>query len=415
MQGIGPDSGPLRIVALATPLAGKIGLVHCPGRCGVDASGRQWSRSLDEDMAAIRAWGARIVVTAIGAAEMEHLGVSVLPRAVSDSGAAWVHLPIPDFGTPDAATLQGWRYQSPRLVACLAEGGNVLIHCAAGFGRTGTLAALLLIDLGVPPAEAVDRVRAARPGSIETREQEAFVTAYGQPHPRLPVTVWSWDLDADFPSDEAAEALLSAGEIARSRRLATSVFRRRFVAGRARLRSLLGQHLGIAPEAVLFAEGEFGKPSVVQAPGLQFSLSHSENRAMLALSDTLVVGADIERVREIAVLDLARRYFHRNEVAVVESMPDRDSRLRAFYATWVLKEAVVKALGTGLSIPLDSFEVSIAVSPPVMAIAPEGTPPAWFLWLETGDYCRAVVAPLDDEGQGGEGQGGGVGLIHRTI
>ena len=356
-------------------------------------------------MAAIGAWGARIVVTAIGAAEMEQLGVAALPRAVSDSGAAWIHLPIPDFGTPDAATLQGWRDQSPRLVACLAAGGNVLIHCAAGFGRTGMLAAMLLIDLGVPPPEAIDRVRAARPGSIETREQEAFVRAYGQPQPSHRVTVWSWDLDADVLSHEAGEALLSDDEKARSRRLATSQFRRRFVAGRARLRSLLGQHLGIAPEAVVFVEGEFGKPSVVQAPSLHFSLSHSEDKAMLALSDTLMVGADIERVREIAGLDLARRNFHRNEVAAIESMPDHESRRRAFFSTWVLKEAVVKSLGTGLSVPLDSFEVSIAASPPAMVQAPEGAPPAWWLWLETGDYCRALVGPSD----------GGVGLIHRTI
>jgi 4'-phosphopantetheinyl transferase len=157
---------------------------------------------------------------------------------------------------------------------------------------------------------------------------------------------------------------------------------------------LLGQHLGLDPTAVVFVLNAYGKPSVAQAPSMHFSLSHSEDRALLAVSDTLVVGADLEQVRPLDHLELARRNFHTDEVAAIESQRTESAQRQAFFRIWTLKEAVLKALGMGLSLPLDSFAVSIATSPPTMLVSPEASPPAW--WLQqttTGDYCRALVAP----------------------
>ena len=220
-----------------------------------------------------------------------------------------------------------------------------------------------------------------------------------------PILVWTWNLDTDPLSGEAGDALLSEDEKARCRRLVSSRLRRRFVAGRARLRSLLAEHLGRDPRLLEFVQNEYGKPRLAQAPSVHFSLSHSEDLAFLAVSDTLEVGADIEQVRPINHLDLARRYFHPNETAAIERPPDADDQLRNFFHIWTLKEAVVKALGKGLSIPLDTFEVSIARSPPVLALAPEGAPRAWWLHATTGAYCRALAVPggLDME------------LIQRTV
>ena len=220
-----------------------------------------------------------------------------------------------------------------------------------------------------------------------------------------PVLVWTWNLDTDPLSGDAGEALLSEDEKARSRRLVSSQLRRRFVAGRARLRSLLAEHLGRDPRLLEFVQNEYGKPRLAQLPAAHFSLSHSEELAFLAVSDTLEVGADIERIREIDHLDLARRYFHPNETAVIERPADPDDRLRTFFHIWTLKEAVVKALGKGLSIPLDTFEVSIATSPPVLVLTPEGAPQPWWLHATTGAYCRALAVP----------GGVDVTLIHRTV
>jgi 4'-phosphopantetheinyl transferase len=220
------------------------------------------------------------------------------------------------------------------------------------------------------------------------------------------ILVWSWCLDSHPLSGEAGEALLSVDEKARCQSFVGSPNQRRFVAGRAGLRSLLGGYLGLDPRALVFVKNAFGKPSLSREPSLQFSLSHSGDQALLAVSDTLSVGADIECVRALDHLDLAKRYFRTNEVAAIESLPHRNEQVQAFYRIWTLKEAVVKALGKGLSIPLESFEVSIT-TPPAMAVSPEGAPDAWWLYsmTPTEGYCGALAAPA----------GGDVELIQRTF
>ena len=215
------------------------------------------------------------------------------------------------------------------------------------------------------------------------------------------VVVWSWNLETDTLSFEAAEALLSDDEKARGRRFVTASLRHRFVAGRARLRSLLGEHLGLDPRGLVFVQNEFGKPRLADHPSVHFSLSHSGDQAVLAVSEQREIGIDIERVRPIDHLDLARRYFHPNEVAAIEGAGDQ---LLAFFRIWTLKEAIVKAIGKGLSIELDTFDVSIATSPPAMVLAPEGAPRAWWLHQTTGGYCRALAV-----------RGGEVGLIQRAV
>jgi 4'-phosphopantetheinyl transferase len=217
------------------------------------------------------------------------------------------------------------------------------------------------------------------------------------------IAVWSWSLDAD---PTPGEAVLSEDEKARGRSFVAALHRRRFVAARTGLRMALGQHLGLDPAAVVFALNEYGKPRVVQAPSVHFSLSHSGDEALLALSDTLVIGADLERVRSLEHLDLARRNFHPSEVVAIESQPDEREQRLAFFRIWTLKEAVVKALGVGLSMPLDSFAVSIATSPPTMSLPPGDASEVWWLQQQvTGDYCRALVAP----------SGVDVELIQRTM
>jgi 4'-phosphopantetheinyl transferase len=224
-------------------------------------------------------------------------------------------------------------------------------------------------------------------------------------HRRSEILVWAWNLDAGSGLGTADEALLSEDERARCRRLATPQLRHRFTTGRAHLRLLLGEHLGLDPRTLVFEQNAFGKPRLAHHPSLHFSLSHSADRAVLAVSEQLEPGVDIERVRPLDHLDLARRYFHPNESAAIAGLSQRDDQLQAFFSTWTLKEAIVKALGIGLSIELDTFEVSIATSPPTLVIAPESAPRAWWLHLATGDYCRALAAPA----------GGDVGLIQRTV
>jgi ADP-ribosyl-[dinitrogen reductase] hydrolase len=134
-----------------------------------------WDRDLSLDLDAVRDWGAAAVVTLVEPKELvvlrvEHLGEEVLRRRM-----LWFHLPIIDVSTPDEGFERQWEVAGNELRMLLRSGRDVLVHCRGGLGRAGTIAARLLIELGMEPATAIRQVRAVRPGAIETLEQEKYV------------------------------------------------------------------------------------------------------------------------------------------------------------------------------------------------------------------------------------------------
>jgi len=114
-------------------------------------------------------------VTLIEDHEFELLGVTELGPQVHRRGIEWHHLPIADLQPPDARFEQRWIDSGPRLQGHLRAGARVLIHCRGGLGRAGTVAARLLVELGLPADEAIARVRRARPGAIESESQAEHV------------------------------------------------------------------------------------------------------------------------------------------------------------------------------------------------------------------------------------------------
>ena len=220
----------------------------------------------------------------------------------------------------------------------------------------------------------------------------------------MQVIVWSWSLQTEALVGDEAQALLSDDEKARRRSFVSPELRRRFGAARTGLRTLLGRHLDRDPQSLAFTTNEFGKPRLA-GNQVHFNLSHCEERAVLAISNA-EVGIDLERERPIEHVDLAKRYFHPKEVAAITASRDEADQRRSFFLVWTLKEAVVKALGTGLSTPLDSFEIAIGASPPRLAVAPEGAPQTCWLHAAMADgYCCALAVP-------GVGD---VELIQRTL
>ena len=167
---------PLKVASVAPPEGGGlVGITFCPGKCDLQAHNGPWDRDLELDLAAVRAWGAHALVTLLEDHEFERLGVTGLGKQALALGLEWHHLPIPDMASPGWRFERRWLYAGLRLRRLLRRGGRVLVHCRAGLGRAGTIAARLLAELGVPAAEAVSQVRQARPGAIQTADQERHV------------------------------------------------------------------------------------------------------------------------------------------------------------------------------------------------------------------------------------------------
>ncbi len=175
-------SHPLRIDELSVEgVGGLIGITFCPGKRGESLRNWRWERDLRADLDEIMRWGAGVIVTLLEDHELQLLGVPDLGFEVATRGMEWFHLPIVDVAPPDARFELGWNSAGPKVRAALHAGTNVLIHCRGGLGRAGTVAACLLVELGVEPRDAIDDVRRARHGAIETSAQEDYVLRHSPP------------------------------------------------------------------------------------------------------------------------------------------------------------------------------------------------------------------------------------------
>jgi protein-tyrosine phosphatase len=142
-----------------------------------------WNRDLGIDVQAIRSWGANAVVCLMEDFELKLLGVEDLPSAVEAAGIRWLHLPIRDVSVPSMAFEMECSTSGAELKEILLRDGRVLVHCRGGLGRSGMIAARLLVELGMRPASAIGVVRKQRPGAIETPAQEAYVKNLSRENP----------------------------------------------------------------------------------------------------------------------------------------------------------------------------------------------------------------------------------------
>jgi ADP-ribosyl-[dinitrogen reductase] hydrolase len=174
-----PASVPLPIDSLAVPgRVGRLGITCCPGtRRALLPTGAQ-AHDLEADLARIAAWGTTLLLTLMEEQELARHGVPDLGTCAGRS-MAWRWLPIVDRQTPDAAFEAAWPNAADDVQRRLDGGENVVVHCLGGVGRSGMIAARILVERGLAPAVAMATVRAARPGAIETAQQEAYVLGLG--------------------------------------------------------------------------------------------------------------------------------------------------------------------------------------------------------------------------------------------
>jgi 4'-phosphopantetheinyl transferase len=165
-------------------------------------------------------------------------------------------------------------------------------------------------------------------------------------------------------------ATLTDDERARAERFVRELHRDRFVVARAALRDVLARMLAVPPESVRFRYDPGGKPrlEVPDRSGLRFNLSHSGDMALVALTLDQEIGVDVEALRSLTDVEaLAERFFAPGETAALRSLPEPE-RETAFLRCWTLKEAYVKAVGQGLAMPLDRFEVAFTSDGPEPAL-----------------------------------------------
>jgi len=169
------DRNPLRIDTVVVPgRPGAIGMTLCPGKKDPYAKFGAWDRDLRADLRAIRDWGASAIVSLMEGSEFWLLGVPDFEAKVT-AEFRWLWLPIADGGVPGEEFERRWAEAGPELHGRLEAGERVLIHCRAGLGRTGLVASQLLVEAGLTPLQALNAVRRARPGTVETIPQEQYV------------------------------------------------------------------------------------------------------------------------------------------------------------------------------------------------------------------------------------------------
>jgi 4'-phosphopantetheinyl transferase len=217
------------------------------------------------------------------------------------------------------------------------------------------------------------------------------------------VHVWRASLDASPTQIDTFMQILAADEQARANRFYFQIDRERFISAHGILRSILGLYLNQAPKCLSFRYGAHGKPALSFESGvdaIRFNLSHSHEVALYAITRGREIGIDVELIRDLEVVQIAERFFSRQETAILGAMP-ASVRKHAFFLCWTRKEAYIKARGEGLSLPLDQFDVSLIPGEPAALLCTRPNSDEADRWsmqeLNPGtDYVAAIAVEGGD-------------------
>lgn len=174
----------------------------------------------------------------------------------------------------------------------------------------------------------------------------------------MQIDLWYAPAAVDQPRalEDCCLGWLSDDEVERADRFRRPTSRHQFVVGRGMCRRLLGERLAIDPCQIRFELAAHGKPQLADPSSspVRFNVAHTEGMVLCGLVDSFAIGVDVERLCRRTDLALAERYFAPSEAEWVFQQAEAE-QLSAFLRVWTLKESFIKAIGTGLSTPLDSF------------------------------------------------------------
>lgn len=215
--------------------------------------------------------------------------------------------------------------------------------------------------------------------------------------------LWSAFLNvSDWVYDVLARGL-SLDEWKRANRFKFKQDRRNFIVARGILRDILSQYLHCQPADILFSYEANGKPrlsSTESSISLEFNPSHSSGLLVVAITQGTQVGVDIELIRPLPDLNLiASHSFSEYEQNLLSQLTGEEKHL-GFFRGWTRKEAYLKALGNGLSVPLDSFDISLSASNPIGMLSNRFDPDEVSRWsFYTFVPCQGFIGALVIEGQ----------------
>jgi 4'-phosphopantetheinyl transferase len=184
--------------------------------------------------------------------------------------------------------------------------------------------------------------------------------------------VWYAALDPAGLEEERWGNLLSSDERQRAARFKFKADSFRFASARGQLRQLLAEYLGTGPCEIQFAYSDSGKPELAgkhHHGDVQFNVSHSGDLVTIAITKGRKIGVDIEFLRyDLDVDAISKRFFSTHEQQALAGLPEAQ-KYAGFFNCWTRKEAYVKAVGTGLSLPLRDFDVSLVPGEPARLLA----------------------------------------------
>ncbi|HLK18732.1 MAG TPA: 4'-phosphopantetheinyl transferase superfamily protein [Bryobacteraceae bacterium] len=179
------------------------------------------------------------------------------------------------------------------------------------------------------------------------------------------ISVWSVRLSATESVNREYRELLSSDEIERADRFVFEHLTRSYELSHGALRLLLARALDCPPREIEFDCGPRGKPFLRENSHLKFNMAHSGDLALYAFLFDIEIGADVEEIRDVPEIEkIAARFFCSEEAKELKQFGSGEEAVQAFFRCWTRKEAYIKAVGDGLFIPLDRFQVSLAADEP---------------------------------------------------
>lgn len=196
------------------------------------------------------------------------------------------------------------------------------------------------------------------------------------------VHIWQIALEQTIQKAKESAWVLSDNERQRAECFHFERHRRRFLVSHIALRQILARYTGMEPKHIQYQFTHYGKPHLSKdaQSNIEFNLSHSYERAMVAISKRQPVGVDIEYIRPTDdIASLAKRYFSPKEYQQFTELP-KEKMLLGFFNAWTRKESYIKAIGEGLSCSLETFDVSLKPGEPAQLLSIANDPQKASSW-----------------------------------